>query len=154
MQRRLFLRGGLAAGAAGMAATAGLLTPSAVLAAWPKAAFESKKAEDAIKAIGGGAAPTESAEIKIKAPDIAENGAVVPVTISTEMADVESISVIVPNNPVPLVSSTVLGEGALPYVASRIKMGKTSDVVAVVKAGGKLYSAKKQVKVTIGGCGG
>ncbi len=153
MQRRLFLRGSLAAGAAGVAASAGLLTPSAVLAAWPKAAFESKKAEDAIKAIGGGA-PTESADIKIKAPDIAENGAVVPVTISTDMADVESISLVAEANPLPLVSSTMLGEGALPYIASRIKMGKTGNVVAVVKAGGKLYSAKKQVKVTIGGCGG
>jgi len=153
MQRRLFLRGSLAAGAAGVAASAGLLTPSAVLAAWPKAAFESKKAEEAIKAIGGGT-PVESAEIKIKAPDIAENGAVVPVTISTDMADVETISLIADANPLPLIASTVLGEGAMPYIATRIKMGKTGNVVAVVKAGGKLYSAKKQVKVTIGGCGG
>jgi sulfur-oxidizing protein SoxY len=154
MQRRLFLRGSLAAGAAGVAASAGLLTPSAVLAAWPKAAFESKKAADAISAIGGGAAPTESAEIKIKAPDIAENGAVVPVTISTDMADVETVSLVAEANPLPLISTTTLGEGALPYIATRIKMGKTGNVVAIVKAGGKLYSAKKQVKVTIGGCGG
>jgi len=154
MQRRLFLRGSMAAGAAGVAAAAGLLTPGVILAAWPKAAFESKKAEDAIKAIGGGAAPTESAEIKIKAPDIAENGAVVPVTVSTDMAGVESISLVAPNNPLPLIASSVLGEGALPYIATRIKMGKTGDVIALVKAGGKLYSAKKQVKVTIGGCGG
>ena len=154
MQRRIFLKGSMAAGAAGVAAAAGLLSPNAVLAAWPKAAFESKKADDAIKAIGGGGAPTASTEIKIKAPDIAENGAVVPVTISTSMADVESISLVAPNNPFPLIASTVLGEGAQPYIATRIKMGKTGDVIALVKAGGKLYSAKKQVKVTIGGCGG
>lgn len=143
----------MAAGAAGVAAAAGLLTPGAVLAAWPKAAFDAKNPQDATKAIGGGAA-TESADIKIKAPDIAENGAVVPVTISTDMQNVETISLIAEANPFPLISSTVLGEGALPYIASRIKMGKTGNVVALVKAGGKLYSAKKQVKVTIGGCGG
>ena len=154
MQRRIFLRGSLAAGAAGVAAAAGLLTPGAVLAAWPKAAFETKNPQDATKAITGGAAVTPSADIKIKAPDIAENGAVVPVTISTGMANVETISLIAEANPFPLISSTVLGEGALPYIASRIKMGKTGNVVALVKAGGKLYSAKKQVKVTIGGCGG
>lgn len=154
MQRRLFLKGSMAAGAASVAAAAGLLTPGAVLAAWPKAAFDAEKVEDAIKGLGASGAPTESADIKIKAPDIAENGAVVPVTISTEMAGVESISLIADKNPRPLIASNVLGEGALPYVATRIKMGKTGNVVALVKAGGKLYSAKKQVKVTIGGCGG
>jgi sulfur-oxidizing protein SoxY len=92
--------------------------------------------------------------INIKAPDIAENGAVVPITISTDMEGIESIALIAEKNPVPLVASFDLGTGAQGFVATRIKMGKTGDVVAVVKSGGKLYSARKGVKVTIGGCGG
>lgn len=154
MQRRTFLKGSIAAGAAGVAAAAGLLTPATVLAEWPKAAFEAKDVKSAMTAIAGIDAAEESSEITVKAPDIAENGAVVPVTISTAMAGVESMSLIAPKNPAPLVASFVLGEGAEPFAATRIKMGETSDVVALVKAGGKLYTAKKEVKVTIGGCGG
>ncbi|MEW8186961.1 MAG: thiosulfate oxidation carrier protein SoxY, partial [Candidatus Thiodiazotropha endolucinida] len=90
----------------------------------------------------------------VKAPDIAENGAVVPITVETGMEGVESISIIASNNPVPLVANFVMGTGATGFVSTRIKMGKTGDVLGVVKAGGKLHSAKKEVKVTIGGCGG
>ncbi len=150
MQRRIFLKGGLAAGAAGVAA--GLL-PQAVLAAWSKEAFESKDMKGALKALFGSDAATPG-QIKIKAPDIAENGAVVPVTVSTDLEGVEAMAIFATKNNFPLTSEYVLGEGALPFVSTRIKMGKTADVVAVVKAGGKLYSAKKSVKVTIGGCGG
>jgi sulfur-oxidizing protein SoxY len=78
----------------------------------------------------------------------------VPVTITTSIADAESISIIASNNPVPLVANFILGKGAAGFASTRIKMGKTGDVIAVVKAGGKLHSAKKEVKVTIGGCGG
>ncbi len=154
MQRRLFLRGSLAAGAMGLAIGAGLLAPRAVLAAWPKQAFEAKKLPEAMQALLGGDQAAESGDIKLKVPEIAENGAVVPVKVSTSLDNVESITVFAVNNPVPLVSSFQFGEGAVGLVATRIKMGKTSDVVAVVKAGGKLYSASKKVKVTIGGCGG
>lgn len=153
MQRRTFLKSTIAASATGVAVGAGLLTPSMVLAEYPKAAFEAKDLDSAISAIAGGK-PEESGDIKIKAPDIAENGAVVPVTVSTGMAGVQSISVLAPNNPVPLLASFNMGEGAQAYVSTRVKMGKTGDVVAVVKAGDKLYSTKKEVKVTIGGCGG
>ena len=153
MQRRLFLKGSLAASATGVAVGAGLLTPAAVLAEYPKAAFEAKDLNAAINAIAGGT-PSESGDITVKAPDIAENGAVVPVTISTGMAGVSSISMLAPNNPVPLLASFNLGEGAEAYVSTRVKMGKTGDVIAVVKAGDKLVSNKKEVKVTIGGCGG
>ncbi len=153
MQRRTFLKGTLAASATGIAVSAGLLTPTTVLAAWPKAAFESKDVESAVSAIAGGKA-SPSTDIKIKAPDIAENGAVVPVTISTNMSDVESISILAAANPVPLVCSFNLSATAVPFVSTRIKLGKTGDVIAVVKAGGKLFSANKEVKVTIGGCGG
>jgi sulfur-oxidizing protein SoxY len=96
----------------------------------------------------------ESGEINIKAPDIAENGAVVPVTVSTTLPDVESIAIIAANNPVPLIANFNLMDGAEGFVSSRIKMGKSGDVIAVVKSGGKLYRTGKEVKVTIGGCGG
>ncbi|MCB1759659.1 MAG: thiosulfate oxidation carrier protein SoxY [Gammaproteobacteria bacterium] len=153
-QRRVLLQGSLAAGAVGVAVGAGLLTPRLVLAAWPQQAFEAKSLPDTLQALMGGGTAEESAEIKIKAPDIAENGAVVPVTISTTLAGAESIALIAINNPAPLVASYELGEGTEGFVSTRIKMGKSGDVIAVVKAGGKLYSAKKGVKVTIGGCGG
>jgi sulfur-oxidizing protein SoxY len=154
VKRRILLKGSLAAGAVGVAVGAGLLTPRQVLAAWPDQAFAAKNLPDTLQALMGGASAEESGDIKIKAPDIAENGAVVPVTISTTIAGAESIALIAINNPAPLVASYDLGEGAEGFVSTRIKMGKSGDVIAVVKAGGKLYSAKKGVKVTIGGCGG
>ena len=154
MKRRIFLKGSMAASVLGVAAGAGLLTPSAVLAAWPESAFKAKSIGDAMKALTGSDAMEESGDIKVKAPDIAENGAVVPISVTTSISGVESISIIASNNPSPLVASFTLGAGAQGYASTRIKMGKSGDVVAVVKAGGKLYSAKKGVKVTIGGCGG
>ncbi|MES9889160.1 MAG: thiosulfate oxidation carrier protein SoxY [Candidatus Sedimenticola sp. 6PFRAG1] len=154
MKRRIFVKGSLAAGALGVAVGAGLLTPKTVLAAWPKDAFEAKSVADALTALHGSGDSAESGDIKIKAPDIAENGAVVPITVSTEMEGVESITIMAANNPVPMVASFNMGEGAMGFVSTRIKMGKTGDVIAVVKAGGKLQSNRKEVKVTIGGCGG
>ncbi len=154
MKRRIFLKRSLAASAVGIAAGAGLLAPQQILAAWNNAAFEAKELPDALNALLGGADLTESAEIAVKAPDIAENGAVVPVTITSTIPGAESISIIASNNPVPLVANFILGKGATGFAATRIKMGKTGDVIAVVKVGDKLYSAKKEVKVTIGGCGG
>ncbi len=153
-RRRIFMKGTLAAGAVGVAVGAGLLSPRTVLAAWPEAAFKAKTVDQALQAIVGSTQLTESGDIKIKAPDIAENGAVVPVTVSSTLAGVSAISILAEKNPSPLTSSYELPEGTEAYISTRIKMGKTSNVVAVVKAGGKLYSAKKEVKVTIGGCGG
>jgi sulfur-oxidizing protein SoxY len=154
MKRRIFLRGSLAAGVTAAAAAAGLLVPGRVLAAWPAAAFEAKTVDDALNELVGSASSEESGDITIKAPDIAENGAVVPVSVTTGLANVTSISIVAMNNPSPLTASFDLGPGTEGYVATRIKMGKTSNVLAVVKADGKLYSTKKEVKVTIGGCGG
>lgn len=153
-KRRIFLKGSLAAGAAGVALGAGLLTPQQVLAAWPKEAFEAKEMGPAMTALLGGTQTTEDAGIEVKAPDIAENGAVVPVTVSTQMEGVETITILAPNNPLPVIAHFILGAGCRPFASTRIKMGKTGDVVGVVKVGGKLLSAKKEVKVTIGGCGG
>ena len=154
MKRRIFLKGSLATGAIGVAVSAGLITPRMVLAAWPKAAFDAKSVDEAVSNLFGSSTLASSDKIKIKAPDIAENGAVVPISIEAGMEGVESISIIADKNATPLTSSFVLGKGTEAFVATRIKMGKTGNVIAVVKADGKLYSASKEVKVTIGGCGG
>jgi len=154
IKRRTFMKGTLAGSAIGVAVGAGLLTPRAVLAAWPKQAFESKSTADALKALHGSAEAASSGDITVKAPDIAENGAVVPITISTTLGDLKSISIIAEKNPVPLVATYDMGSTAEGYISMRIKMGKTSNVMAVVNSGGKLFEAKKEVKVTIGGCGG
>ena len=154
MQRRTFLKGSMATGAVAVAAGAGLLTPSTVLAAWPKAAFGAKGVDNTMSALYGKGKPADSKDIKIKAPDIAENGAVVPVSVTASQSGIESISLLASSNPSPLTASFNLGATAEGYVSTRIKVRKTSKVIAVVKAGGKLYTASKDVKVTIGGCGG
>jgi len=153
-KRRIFLKGSLAAGAVGAALTAGVLTPQTALAAWPKNAFAAKEVPTAVKDLYGSDALEENSSIQIKAPDIAENGAVVPITIETALADVTNIALIASVNPTPLAADFQLTADSIPFVSTRIKMGKTGDVVAVVKAGGRMYSARKTVKVTIGGCGG
>ena len=154
MKRRIFLKGSLATGAIGMAASAGLLTPRASLAAWSKDAFDAKDVNSALSGLFGSSDLSGSEKIKIKAPDIAENGAVVPVSVTTDISGTESISILAEKNATPLTASFILGSGTEGYVSTRIKMGKTSSVIAVVKANGKLYSTGKEVKVTIGGCGG
>ena len=152
MNRRILLKSTLAVSAVGVAATAGLLTPGQVLAAYPKAAFEAKDAAGALSAAVGSGSFDHSDDIKIKAPDIAENGAVVPVTVSTGMS-ADSITLLADANNSPMVASFDLSN-AESFVSTRIKMGKTGNVLAVVKSGGKLFANKKEVKVTIGGCGG
>ena len=146
--KRLLLKGGVA-----LAALAAL--PRTLLAAmWPEEAFAATEADAAMSTLFGTNQATASDQITLKVPEIAENGAVVPVTVSTTLADVESISIVVKNNPRPLVASFEIPAGTLPNVSSRIKMGETSDVTAVVKTADGLYSTSRQVKVTIGGCGG
>ena len=153
MQRRTFMKGTLATSGVAVALSAGLLSPRAVLAAWPKSAFEAKSVPDALNGLGV-ATTAASGDIQIKAPDIAENGAVVPVTVSTSIAGVSSISIFAEKNNSPLTAHFNLKGSAQGFVATRIKMQKTSAVIAVVKANGKAFSARKEVKVTIGGCGG
>ena len=154
MKRRTFLQGTIASSMVGAAVSAGLLTPRMVLAAWPEPAFTAKSVDDALNALVGSVNHSPSGDIKIKAPDIAENGAVVPITVSTSLPKVESISILVEKNPSPLAADFKLAANAEGFVSTRVKMGKTSDLIAVVKSGGNLFSAKKTVKVTIGGCGG
>ena len=154
MQRRTFLKGTLATSTLAIAVSAGMLNPRTVLAAWPKSAFEAKTVEDALNSLLGDAQTTPSGDIKIKAPDIAENGAVVPVTVTTSIPAIESISIVAINNGNPLAANFIMSSNTKGFISTRIKMGKTSDVVAIVKAGGKSQAARKNIKVTIGGCGG
>ncbi len=152
--RRNVLKGTGGMAALGLAFAAGLLRPGAAWAdAWNKAAFETKSLNDAVKALGG-AAPAESKEIAISSPDIAENGAVVPFTVSSKIPKTESIALLVEKNPNILAANFQIPDGTEPWVNTRIKMGQTSNVFALVKADGKYYYASKEVKVTLGGCGG
>ncbi len=153
-RRRMILKGGLSVGAISAAIGAGLLAPQALFAAWNEAAFRSKDVSSAMKAVFGDDATEESGSISIKAPPIAENGAVVPVSVETSMSGVSSISILVEQNGTPLAAKFNYTDQSVPFISTRIKMGKTSNVIAVVEAGGKRYSAKQEVKVTIGGCGG
>jgi len=155
MKRRSFLKGTLATGAAAVAVNAGLLTPSTVLAEWNSKAYAAKSMDDALNAVYGSASTADSGDIKLKAPAIAENGAVTPITVdASAMSGVESISILASKNPMPLACEYQFAGAAVGFASTRIKMGETQNVVAVVKAGGKLYKAEQEVKVTIGGCGG
>jgi sulfur-oxidizing protein SoxY len=153
--RRLILRATLAAaGSVAAAAAAGLLVPRTVLAAWPTKAFEAQDLDTALMEITGGKELQPSDQITIKVPDIAENGAVVSFTVTHSIPNAESLSILVPENGNKLAASYLLSSKINSFVSGRIKMRKTSDVIAVIKAGDKLYSTKGRVKVTLGGCGG
>ena len=153
--RRLVLQG------AGVVALIGLgnmaFGPTPALAAandkYPEDAFKQKSDADAIKSLYG-KTPEPSDKVKMDAPEIAENGAVVPISVTTSLADVTSISILIAENPNALAASYKIPGGTMPSVANRLKMAKTTNVIAIVEAGGKLYSTTKEVKVTVGGCGG
>jgi sulfur-oxidizing protein SoxY len=153
--RRLILKGAATVALVGLGNLPFSLAP--VLAAandkYPEDAFKQKSDADAIKALYGKTAEP-SDKVKLDAPEIAENGGVVPITVSSSLADVTSISILVAENPNALAASYKIPAGTLPSVANRLKMAKTTNVIAIVEAGGKLYSATKEVKVTVGGCGG
>ena len=137
---------------AGLLATAGLLPQQAF--AFNKAAFEAKSLTDVLKALGAGA-PMESKDVTIGGPDIAENGAVVPLTASTAMAGVKQMLILVEKNPAAMVAMFNVSDAVEANFATRAKMGQSSDVYAVaIMADGKVLFAKKEVKVTLGGCGG
>ena len=127
--------------------------PLAALAAWNKEAFTAKTPGEALKGLGIGNA-TPSKDLQIEAPEIAENGAVVPIEVTSNVPGTRSIAVVVEKNPFPLVAKFDFTEGALPYVKVNVKMGETSDVRIIAEAGGKSYTASKNIKITIGGCGG
>ena len=150
--RRSFMKAG---GAAALLAAFGgaLVKPARALAAWNKGAFEAKSALDAMRALGMANAD-ESKAIEIRAPEIAENGAVVPIDITSNIPGTTSISVFIEKNPFPYTGTFDFSQGAVPYVHLRVKIGESSPVRVVATAGGKHYTTAKEVKVTIGGCGG
>lgn len=145
MQRGLALAGLLAAG--------GWL-PAAAQAAWSQGAFEAKNLADAVKALGL-AAPQESKDVSLSGPEIAENGAVVPVGVSTSLSGVKRLLVLVEKNPAALAAVFDLSESVESAVSTRVKMNQSSNVYGVaVMADGRVLFAQKDIKVTLGGCGG
>ena len=133
---------------------AGLVRPVAALAAaWNKDAFSAKSTADALKSLGVAGAEA-SAAILIEAPQIAENGAVVPIEVTSNLPGTSAIAVLIEKNPFPLAGKFDFMEGALPFVKLNVKMGESSDVRVIAWAGGKQFVAAKEIKVTIGGCGG
>ena len=152
IKRRQSIKAGTNLAVIAAAISAGLL-PASAFADWNKAAFDAKNLNDVLKAMGGASAE-KSADIIITAPDIAENGAVVPVAVASKIPGTQSISILVEKNPSSLAAEFDILPGTEPNVGTRVKMGQSSNIHAVVKAGGKYYVATKEVKVTLGGCGG
>ncbi|MCG3202388.1 MAG: hypothetical protein NFCOHLIN_02270 [Gammaproteobacteria bacterium] len=145
----------LAAWASGMAAlpVAGWLFPRAARAAWPKAAFAATTAEGALRELFGGAAIEPSDRVRITLPDVAEDGAVVPLTIETDLEPVRSIVVVSEKNPVPLIARFDFGEDALAdTLATRIKLAESENIIVVVQTPERLCTARRYVEVLIGGC--
>ena len=148
------LAGGLATlGLAGAATVDRARAAAADASKWPKDAFSQKTQAGALKALYG-KTPEASDKVSLDAPEIAENGAVVPISVTSALLGVTSIAIIVAGNPFPLAAHYVIPEGTSAAVANRLKLAKTTNVIALVEAGGKVYSATKEVKVTVGGCGG
>lgn len=135
----------------GVAAAAGFLSPRKVIAAWNSRAFGIKGVNSTIEALGGKGV-ADSADIRIVAAEIAENGQVVPVRIVSSIANTESISILIERNPSTLAASFDIPAGTEADITTRIKMAETSNVYGVVRAGGKYYKASKEIKVTLGGC--
>ena len=152
IKRRQTIKAGSSLALVAAAISAGVL-PTSAFADWNKAAFEAKNMADVLKAMGGASAE-KSADIIITAPDIAENGAVVPVAVASKIAGTQSISILVEKNPSSLAAEFDILPGTEANVGTRVKMGQSSNIHAVVKAGGKYYVATKEIKVTLGGCGG
>ena len=152
IKRRHSIKAGGSLALVAAAISAGVL-PASAFANWNKAAFDAKNMADVLKAMGGASAE-KSADIIITAPDIAENGAVVPVAVASKIAGTQSISILVEKNPSSLAAEFEILAGTEANVGTRVKMGQSSNIHAVVKAGGKYYVATKEVKVTLGGCGG
>lgn len=152
--RRKVLQGTGGLALMGLAMAAGLFKPGLARAeGWNKAAFETKSFADAVKAMGG-SPPVQSKDIVLNSPDIAENGAVVPFTVESKLPGTKSIALLVEKNPNILAADFEIPQGTDPWINTRVKMGQTSRVIALVNADGKYYYNAKEVKVTLGGCGG
>jgi len=153
--RRKVLKSGGGATLLTLLAAAGWLKPGDAFAAdWNKAAFESKTMDEADKSIAGGTPAQTKDVVFFSTPDIAENGAVVPIGVTSNLPKTESIAILVEKNPNMLAASFDIPAGTEPSLTTRVKMGQSSNVYALVKADGKYYVASKEIKVTLGGCGG
>ena len=153
-RRRAVLKAGGGTGVLALAAAAGLIKPGEAFAQqWNKTAFDTKSFAATLKALGGSGS-TESAQIQIIAPDIAENGAVVPITIESAVPRTDTIAILIEKNPSTLSADFEIPAGTDPFITTRVKMAETSNIYAVVKADGKYFHAVKEIKVTLGGCGG
>lgn len=153
-QRRNVLKSGSGAALLGMLAAAGIINPGMALADWNKAAFDAKSMADTLKALGV-AGTTDSKDVQVTGPDIAENGAVVPLAVASTLPGIKQLVLLVEKNPNALVAVFNMGPELEASFATRAKMGESSDVYAVAITGdGKAHFAKKEVKVTLGGCGG
>lgn len=150
--RRQFLKHSSGALAA-LIACGFISADEASAAEWNKNAFDAKKLDDLLKVLGGTGAK-QTSEIAIIASDIAENGAVVPIQIVSKLAQTQNIAYVVEKNPNLLAANFDIPEGTLPDIETRLKMAQTSDVYALVKANGKFFYATKEIKITLGGCGG
>jgi len=154
MERRNALKAGGSFGLLALFGAFGLMKSGVALAAWNKPAFSSKTMDDALAAMGAVAPEANSVFIQLTVPEIAENGAIVPVTVVSTIPKTEQVSIFVDKNPNVMAANFVFPEGTESMVTTRVKMGKTANVVALVKADGKFYRTAKEVKVTAGGCGG
>ncbi len=156
MRRRDVLKQGGGVTLASLLVAAGWLKPGEAFAAdpWNKAAFEAKSLDDAVKALGGSGSAQSRDITFVQTPDIAENGAVVPVGVSSAIPKTTAIAILIEKNPNVLAAVFEIPAGTEPTVSTRVKIGQSSNVHALVKADGKFYVATKEVKVTLGGCGG
>jgi sulfur-oxidizing protein SoxY len=154
-KRRDLLKTGGGLSLLALVAAAGWLKPEDAAAAdWNKAAFDTKSVDDTVKALGGSGS-TQSKDITFfSTPDIAENGAVVPIGVTSAIPKTESIAILIEKNPNTLAAVFDIPAGTEPSISTRVKMGQSSNVYALVKADGKYYAASKEIKVTLGGCGG
>ncbi len=156
MKRREVLQTGGSITLLALVTAAGWALPREALAAdsWNKAAFDTKSMDETTKALGG-TTPAPSKDITFfQTPDIAENGAVVPVGVTSTIPKTESIAILVEKNPNMVAAMFDIPQGTEPSISTRVKMGQSSNIFALVKADGKYYVASKEVKVTLGGCGG
>jgi sulfur-oxidizing protein SoxY len=155
MKRREFVQNTAGAAALGLVASAGLLpTGASAQTAWNKAAFEAKNLADVVKALGGSAAATESKDVILSAPEIAENGNVVRVGAQSTMAGTTWLGLVVEKNPAALTAGFDVIPGTDANMSTNVKMGQSTNVYALAKVGDKFFYAVKEVKVTLGGCGG
>ena len=152
--RRLFLKDTLSTAAVTLAVSSGLLLPIQAYASWNEIAFAANNLQTAIKSALGSDLSEASNKISIKSPETVENGAIVPITVTSSLEDVSTIAIFSEQNNAPLVALFDLDKDCDAFISTRIKMSKTSNVIAIVSAGGKSYSTRKKVNVTIDGCSG